>query len=104
MRFDYVTLDVSGVLIYGNKLAVVFASGEAEEQHYMCMFDYWSDVMLAENKDELLDAMYYCLLEKNIDTERNEENSVLAAFIAKNDEVMWAEFCDMFDDITAGTY
>ena len=104
MRIGNVVLDVNGVLVCGNKLAEVFASGEVTEQEYMDMLDYCFEVLLAENSEELLDAMYYCLLEKNIDTKREEEHSVLAAFIAKYDATLWEELCDALDDITEGIF
>lgn len=96
-------LEVNEVLLYGEKLAEKFVSGEAKLPHVKDALDYCVEVMLAANSEELLDAMHYSLLEKNIGTEREDEKSVVAAFIAGHDESLWEMLINTLSEIVSGT-
>ncbi len=104
MQISTETLDVSSVLMCGNKLAEKFASGHDTEQDYMQMLDYSTDVLLADNSAELLDAMHSSVQQIGIDVEREDEHSVVAAFIAKSNKELWEEISSVLDGIAMGNF
>jgi hypothetical protein len=104
MQISTETLDVSSVLLFGNELAEVFASGHDTEQDYMQMLDYSTDVLIAENSAELLDAMHSSVQQMGIEIEREDEHSVVAAFIAKNNKELWEEISNVLDGIAMGDF
>lgn len=104
MQISTETLDVSSVLLFGNELAEVFASGHDTEQDYMQMLDYSTDVLIAENSAELLDAMHSSVQQMGIEIEREDEHSVVAAFIAKNNKELWEEISNVLDGIALGDF
>lgn len=95
-------LNVQSVLMRGNCLAEVFESESVTEQSYMEMLDYSSEVLLAKNSDELLDAMHCDLREMSIETERQDKLSVIAAFMAKHNTALWEAFCADLAEIMNG--
>lgn len=104
MQITNMTLDVNDVLLCGNKLAEIFASGHDTEEDYMEMLDYGTDVLLADNSAELLDAMHSSVQQIGIDVEREDEHSVVAAFIAKSNKELWEEISSVLDGIAMGNF
>ncbi len=92
-------MDLHGALVCGNKFADICAEGGVAEEDFLALLDYCMNVLIAENGDELLDAMYYCLQAESIFTDRSDDVGVLAAYVAKHNRKMWTLICDAIEEI-----